>query len=72
MEALDIRLRRRIDVLADALEQANQEIARLRESQRVRVRHRNRTCIYCGVPVSKNARTCANHKELLALDPEFA
>ena len=47
-------------------------LARLLAAQRsVRVRHRNRTCIYCGVPV-RNARTCAEHKALLALDPEYA
>ncbi len=72
IEPVNTRLRRRIDALSDELEQANAHIARLLAAQRsVRVRHRNRTCIYCGVPV-RNARTCAEHKALLALDPEYA
>lgn len=71
MDPLHYRLRRRIDALSDELEQANAHIARLTAQHAARVRHRNRTCVYCGVRVAPRARTCAEHKPLLALDPFY-
>lgn len=80
--SLVVRLRQRIDTLADALEDVEVERSRLlrantalkRENELLRAVRipAGRCCVYCGVPLpAATDRACVDHRPLLAIDPHY-
>lgn len=82
MEALDTRLRRRIDVLRDERDALDQKLVeanaiieklRSRKARAASIRdHTNQTCPYCGRAIRAKSKACSLHAHLMADDPFYS